>query len=61
MSPIENIDQLKIRNNNAFGKITNAFGKKKLTNAMLENTWRELKSRIEKFHDNGGIHVEVHC
>ena len=31
-----------------------------ITDRMLVKTWRELKTRLEKLWDNGGIHVEVY-
>ena len=31
-----------------------------ITDRMLVNTWRELKVRLEKLRDNGGVHVEVY-
>ena len=31
-----------------------------ITDRMLVNTCRELKARLEKLRDNGGVHVEVY-
>ena len=31
-----------------------------ITDRMLVNTCREIKARLEKLRDNGGVHVEVY-
>ena len=51
MSPIKDLGQLRQRIYEAVGRVTND---------MLTNTWKELKSRLHQLQDNGGCHVEVY-
>ena len=49
--PVNDTDELKHRINEAFTHVTND---------MLDNTWRELSSRLQMLQANGGSHVEVY-